>query len=89
LSGLDTQLAAGRSIYPSLHNGTQPSKVLSELVASGRYGIKTGHGFWKWTPEAIVHQQRRFEEALLAAAKLLEKDISQLDGLLDAGETSA
>jgi len=89
LSGLDTQLAAGRSIYPSLHNGTQPSKVLSELVASGRYGIKTGHGFWKWTPEAIVNRQRRFEEALLAAAKLLEADIAEPGGLPDSAKVSA
>jgi 3-hydroxybutyryl-CoA dehydrogenase len=71
LSGLDTQLAAGRSIYPSLHNGSQPSKVLSGLVASGRFGTKTGHGFWKWTPEAIAEEQQRFETALIAAAKLL------------------
>jgi 3-hydroxybutyryl-CoA dehydrogenase len=71
LSGLDTQLAAGRSIYPSLHNGSQPSKVLSDLVAAGHCGAKSGHGFWKWTPQTIAAEQIRFETTLMAAAKLL------------------
>jgi 3-hydroxybutyryl-CoA dehydrogenase len=71
LSGLDTQLAAGRSIYPSLHNNSQPSKVLSDLVAAGHCGAKSGHGFWKWTPEAIAAERDRFEATLIQAAKLL------------------
>jgi 3-hydroxybutyryl-CoA dehydrogenase len=74
LSGLDTQLAAGRSIYPSLHNGSQPSKVLSDLVAAGRYGAKSGHGFWKWSAQEILDEQRRFERTLIAAAVLLNDD---------------
>jgi 3-hydroxybutyryl-CoA dehydrogenase len=72
LSGLDTQLAAGRSIYPSLHNGSQPSRVLSELVASGHLGTKTGRGFWEWTPQAIAQERDRFERTLIAAAQLLD-----------------
>jgi len=71
LSGLDTQLAAGRSIYPALSTGTKPSRVLTELVAAGHLGTKTGQGFWKWTPERIAREQERFERTLIAAAKLL------------------
>ncbi|QOZ37870.1 3-hydroxyacyl-CoA dehydrogenase [Bradyrhizobium sp. CCBAU 53421] len=74
LSGLDTQLAAGRSIYPALNTASKPSRVLTELVASGHYGTKTGQGFWKWTPEGIAAEQQRFERALIAAVKLLKED---------------
>jgi 3-hydroxybutyryl-CoA dehydrogenase len=86
LSGLDTQLAAGRSIYPSLHNGSEPSKILSDLVASGRLGTKSGGGFWDWTPEEAAIERERFEQTLVAAAKLLN-----VTGSLEAGslETAA
>jgi 3-hydroxybutyryl-CoA dehydrogenase len=77
LSGLDTQLAAGRSIYPALSTGTKPSRVLTELVAAGHLGTKTGQGFWRWTPERIAMEQERFEQTLIAAVKLL--GVSSLD----------
>jgi len=51
-AGLDTQLAAARTIYPSLNNGTTPSRTLEQLVAEGRCGIKSGRGFWDWTPDS-------------------------------------
>jgi len=73
LSGLDTQLAAGRSIYPSLHNNSEPSKVLSDLVAAGLCGAKSGQGFWKWTPQTLAQERDRFESTLIAAAKLLRE----------------
>lgn len=71
LSGLDTQLAAGRSIYPSLHNGSEPSKTLADLVAHGHLGTKSGQGFWNWTPQRAAEERERFEQTLAAAAKLL------------------
>ncbi|HKU98448.1 MAG TPA: 3-hydroxyacyl-CoA dehydrogenase NAD-binding domain-containing protein, partial [Vineibacter sp.] len=46
LAGLDTQLAAARAIYPSLRDGSEPSRVLQDLVAHGHCGTKSGRGFW-------------------------------------------
>lgn len=71
LSGLDTQLAAARSIYPSLTTSPEPSHVLEKLVGEGRLGTKTGKGFWDWTPEAVSRERARMEEVLISAAKLL------------------
>lgn len=72
-AGLDTQIAAARSIYPSLSTSAEPIRVLKEVVAEGRLGMKTGRGFWTWTPEQISAERERFERTLLAALKLLKE----------------
>jgi 3-hydroxybutyryl-CoA dehydrogenase len=74
LAGLETQLAAAATIYPSLHNGTEPSPTLARLVAEGRLGPKTGHGFWEWTPERAERERARYERALRAAAEVLRDE---------------
>jgi len=74
LAGLETQLAAARTIYPSLHNGTEPSPTLARLVEENRLGPKTGRGFWEWTEESAAKERARYERMLLAAAKLLREE---------------
>jgi 3-hydroxybutyryl-CoA dehydrogenase len=74
LAGLETQLAAAATIYPSLHNGTEPSPTLQRLVAEGRLGPKTGRGFWEWTEESAARERARYERALRAAAKVLREE---------------
>jgi 3-hydroxybutyryl-CoA dehydrogenase len=70
-AGLDTQISAARSIYPSLSTSAEPIPVLKEVVAEGRLGMKSGRGFWTWTPELIQQERERYERTLLAALKLL------------------
>lgn len=72
LAGLETQLAAAATIYPSLHNGTEPSATLQKLVAENRLGPKTGRGFWDWTEEKAAAETARYESALLASMKVLK-----------------
>jgi 3-hydroxybutyryl-CoA dehydrogenase len=72
LAGLETQLAAAATIYPSLHNGTEPSPTLQKLVAENRLGPKTGRGFWDWTEEKAAAERARYERALLASMKVLK-----------------
>lgn len=74
LAGLETQLAAAATIYPSLHNGAEPSPTLARLVAEGRLGPKTGRGFWEWTPESAARERARYERALRAAARVLREE---------------
>ncbi|MDM0123051.1 3-hydroxyacyl-CoA dehydrogenase family protein [Variovorax arabinosiphilus] len=70
-AGLDTQFAAASSIYPSLCNASAPSRILGDKVAAGRFGTKSGHGFWDWTDAQIAAERARYEHALLQAARLL------------------
>lgn len=76
-AGLDIHHAAGTSIYPDLCNDAVPSKMLTDLVAQGAFGMKAGRGFYAWTPETIVAERRRYESLLSAAHELLADEISK------------
>jgi 3-hydroxybutyryl-CoA dehydrogenase len=53
LVGIDINLAATRSLYAGLGRPVRlaPSIVQEELVAAGRLGRKTGHGFYRYSAE--------------------------------------
>ena len=74
LAGLETQLEAGRTIYPSLCNSPDPSPTLARLVAENRLGPKTGRGFRDWPPEVAARERARYEKALLAAVRILREE---------------
>ncbi len=73
LAGLETQLEAGRTIYPSLCNSPDPSPTLARLVAENRLGPKTGRGFREWSPEATARERERYERALLATVRMMRE----------------
>ena len=74
LAGLETQLEAGRTIYPSLCNSPDPSPTLARLVAENRLGPKTGRGFRDWPADVTAKERARYEKAMLAAARLLREE---------------
>lgn len=74
LAGLETQLAAAQTIYPSLNNSAEPSPTLRRLVEEGRIGTKSGRGFREWPPEAAERERDAYERRLLAALRLLFDD---------------
>jgi 3-hydroxybutyryl-CoA dehydrogenase len=71
LAGLDTNYAAGVSIYPYLNNGSKPGRCVEALVQAGKFGTKTGSGFWDWTPEEARLQRAKYEQTLMEAVQLL------------------
>jgi 3-hydroxybutyryl-CoA dehydrogenase len=74
LAGLDIHCAAATTMYPHLANDQQPARVLRERVAAGKLGVKTGEGFYRWTPEAAEREKERYERALLDALAILERE---------------
>ena len=52
-SGLDMALNSQRNIVPHLCHRSEPSPLVEKMVQEGRLGIKTGRGFYRWTPERI------------------------------------
>jgi 3-hydroxybutyryl-CoA dehydrogenase len=75
IAGLDIHCAAARTMYPSLATNSTPSAVLGDKVDAGKLGMKTGEGFYKWTPESAAREKARYEAALLDALALLKPDI--------------
>lgn len=51
LNGLDVHHHIASYLYKELDNRTEPSQLLSEKVAKGELGIKTGRGFYNWENE--------------------------------------
>lgn len=74
LAGLETQLEAGRTIYPSLCNSPDPSPTLARLVAENRLGPKTGRGFRDWPEDVTARERASYEKALLAAVRILKDE---------------
>jgi 3-hydroxybutyryl-CoA dehydrogenase len=53
LVGLDLTLAIHKVIIPELSRRDGPDPYLEELVAAGRLGFKSGHGFRAWSQTEI------------------------------------
>jgi len=75
LAGLETQLAAATSIYPSLCNDTTPPKGLAQMVEEGKFGAKSLQGYWSWTDARVQQERRRYMDLLMKASKLLSEDV--------------
>lgn len=78
-AGLDVHAAAAATMYPSLAANAAPSTTLTGLVAAGRLGMKTGAGFYDWTPETIARERARYEALLRAGLALLEPELPKVD----------
>jgi len=77
-AGLEVHAAAGASIYPSLNNSPNIAKCLGDRVESGKFGMKTGEGFFPWTAQTIEVERRRYDSLLRAGLKLIEKELPEI-----------
>ena len=82
-AGLEVHCAAGATMYPSLADNKEPSPCLSQRVAEGKFGMKTGEGFFQWTPKSIAQEKQRYQKTLLAGLEILQ---SELPAIGDAAE---
>jgi len=78
-AGIDTHCAAAATIYPSLAANTVPAAALSDRVGRGHLGMKTGQGFFAWTPEAIAVERARYDALLRAGLRLLGDELPVVD----------
>lgn len=74
LAGLDIHCAAAATMYPHLANNTVPGASLAERVARGKFGMKTGEGFYRWDADSIAAARARYERALIAALEILKSE---------------
>lgn len=73
-AGLDVHAAAAATMYPTLASNTLVSPTLTDKVARGELGMKTGKGFFEWDAASVAREKARYEACLKAALEVLEKD---------------
>ena len=77
-AGIDVHCPAAATIYPSLATNAVPAKALTERLESGRFGMKSGEGFFKWTPESIAAERKRYDDMLMAGLRLLAPELPKI-----------
>ena len=73
-AGWDMSLAVARSLYPDLSTMTAPPPVIEDMVAQGRFGMKSGEGLRKWDADSIAAEKARYEHALKAVLAVFERE---------------
>ena len=76
LAGVDIHCAAAAGIYPYLHQNTEPSPLMQNLVKNGDFGVKSASrkGFYQWDEESIEREQKRYQTALMKAMQILRDE---------------
>lgn len=87
-AGLEVHCAAGATMYPSLADNKEPSPCLSQRVAEGKFGMKSGEGFFKWTPESIAQEKQRYQKTLLAGLELLKSELPSVGDAVEQEESA-
>ncbi len=72
LVGTDLTLAIHQNVLSDLEDSGRPSPYLEELVAGGRLGMKSGQGFYEWTPEEADALRKRVSDHLRKLETILE-----------------
>jgi 3-hydroxybutyryl-CoA dehydrogenase len=77
-AGIDVHCAAAATMYPSLSDAKVPAFALRDRVDQGRLGMKTGAGFYDWTPEQIAQERDRYDRLLQRGLELLADELPVL-----------
>ena len=72
LVGLDLTLAIHNVILRDLEASGEPSLLLQKCVAEQQLGMKTGKGFYEWTPESAQGLRDRLIRHLRAVVQKSE-----------------
>ena len=71
-NGLDTHLSVAEYLYPDLEDTKVPLAILSDKVAAGHLGLKTGRGFFNWEGQSAIEVNNRKNQNLISVLKLLD-----------------
>jgi 3-hydroxybutyryl-CoA dehydrogenase len=74
LAGIDIHCAAAATMYPYLNNDQQPAKLMRDLVAAGKRGVKAKQGFYSWNDREIAAAEARYKKALRRALDIFREE---------------
>ena len=66
IAGWDLFLAIASELFPKLASSPGIPRVLSERVGRGELGVKSGRGFYEWTPESAAAAREQIASGLSA-----------------------
>ena len=70
-AGLDTSLNLFRYVYGKTNDpGFKPPGILEEMVAKGELGMKTGKGFYNYSPEEVERIRKEADLTVLEIKKV-------------------
>ena len=72
LAGWDLISEMGSWLFPDLNDSHEMPQILRDKIESGEFGVKTGKGFYDWTPESAEALRQRIAHALIEIAKWAE-----------------
>lgn len=70
-NGLDTHMAIAEYLYPDLESAKEPLAILSDKVAAGQLGLKTGKGFYDWSNQSAAAVVNTKNQQLINLLKFL------------------
>jgi 3-hydroxybutyryl-CoA dehydrogenase len=73
VGGLDVVAAIHRYLLGDLDCSTGPQDLLTDLVAGGDLGVKTGRGFYNWSTRDAADLARRRDDELIMRLKSLHE----------------
>jgi len=90
LIGNDVNFAVTRSVFEAFayERRFAPSLAQEALVDAGRFGRKTGRGFYDYSPEATMPTPRDAPAGPAPACVVAHGDLGPASALLDAAETN-
>ena len=71
LAGLEVTLKVDEVLLSEINSSAQPSKLLQEKVARGEVGVKSGKGFFDYTPESLAKIIRNRDHYFIGLLKEL------------------
>ena len=62
-------------LFADLDRRTTASPVTAAQLEKGLLGVKTGQGFYTWTPEKLEERKRKRDEAIIHQLRLMDDDV--------------
>ena len=72
ISGWEGMAGASVEIWPSLYNVKELQPVMANLIANGKYGMKSKEGFRTWSDEEMKEMRRKYSARLKGAFEVLQ-----------------
>ena len=76
LAGWDTISHIIDELFPVIESSPNSPKLISDQVASGNFGVKSGSGFYDWSPENV----KTFRDKIGSGLAMIDQQVRETEG---------